>query len=470
MYMKWSTIFVCLLLCLRARGAHGAPIRGDTWMTQLSPILGELTLLDISLPGTHDTLSYDLSMTVADNANDLPGWASWLLHTFHSVDKFVGKFIRSNAQTQTANVTAQLNAGARFLDLRTTYSSPPDTSIGDKDWFSLHMVESNRKFMAYVNETVAFLRDHPGEIVALFLTRHGCGSCTGDKQYPGANNAEKQHLWSQIKSAFADASVGLIPQTTPLNTTSISDLVRLNQRAVIYAGDWVNFSASDPLAWDASRFLYNGFAGGNVENLVSSFNGWDKFYRNNEQQRAQLKASNTFFLMSLAGSPPAAVTQYAAEIAVAGSVGLHPKLLLQKCAEAVNIPNLTDYCPRTLTEWERLRNFYSQVFMDRLALDEFKSVYSPPGAIYMDMLGEQGQIKTSAPGDDVRDHVGFAYVDTLLLWNVRRACHSGGGVPVSVFKEACMAAETQLLEQRKVYPMTRWDDPGSGRHKDWPPL
>ena len=345
-------VFPLLLLLLlplgRGGAAAGTAPRLADWMGDLLPVLGNLTLHDLALPGTHDTLTYDLSSTVADNANDLPTWASWLLHTFHAVDGFVGKFIRSNAQTQSLDVTAQLDAGVRFLDLRATFTSPPDSALGRKDWYSLHMVESNRKFVAYINATAAWMNAHPREVVAIFLTRHGCQQCTGDAQYPGATNADKQACWAQIKAAFAAAGVGLIPNSVRLNETALSTLAARNTRAVVYAGDWVNFTASDPLAWDAARFMYNGAAGQDVQNMAGAFAGWDAFYRNNKAQRAQLKARDTFFLMSLAGSPPTSVVEDAAEVAAAAAVGLHPKSLLDKCAAQANIPNLTGWCPATL--------------------------------------------------------------------------------------------------------------------------
>ena len=121
--MSWWILYlatVALLTTVRA----SPPPRLSSWMGDLEPVLGNLTLLDLALPGTHDTLTYDLSSTVADDANDLPTWASWLLHTFHSLDGFVGDFIRQNAQTQEHNVTTQLESGIRFLDLRTIYTSP----------------------------------------------------------------------------------------------------------------------------------------------------------------------------------------------------------------------------------------------------------------------------------------------------------------------------------------------------------
>ena len=261
-------------------------------MGALAPVISNLTLMDLSLPGTHDTLTNDLSSTVAQNANDLPTWASWLLHTFHSVDGFVGEFIRSNAKTQILNVTGQLHAGARFLDLRTTFTAPPDRSLGEKDWYSLHMVESNKKFMAYVNATATFLRDHPGEIVAIFLTRHGCQRCTGDDQYPGASNADKQRLWGQIKTSFAHAGVGLIPTTTMVNETSLRPCQDGTESRHIH-GDWVNFTDSDPLAWDVEVYVQRRCRWKRSK-FVETFKGWDKFYRNNAAQR-QLKIQQYFF-------------------------------------------------------------------------------------------------------------------------------------------------------------------------------
>jgi len=59
----------------------------------MMPTLGNQTLLDISLPGTHDTMTYDMSTTVSDNANDMSPTVAWLLHEFHD-DLGVGSFIR----------------------------------------------------------------------------------------------------------------------------------------------------------------------------------------------------------------------------------------------------------------------------------------------------------------------------------------------------------------------------------------
>ena len=459
--MSWWILYlatVALLTTVRA----SPPPRLSSWMGDLEPVLGNLTLLDLALPGTHDTLTYDLSSTVADDANDLPTWASWLLHTFHSLDGFVGDFIRQNAQTQEHNVTTQLESGIRFLDLRTIYTSPPSKAVGSKDWYSLHMVESNQKSMTYFDAVAAFLRDHPKEVVVMMLTRHGCQGCTGNAQYPGATNQEKQAFWKQIKHSFASSGVGFVPSSgdnyTSVNSTSLSELIATNRRALLYTGDYVNFTDSDPLAWDGN-FVYNGGAGENVNNLVQSFAEWDKFYRSNAQQRASYKAANKLFLMSLAGSPPSELVLVAAEIWAAGKIGLHPKGLMEKCAKIINIPNVTAWCPATLDEWERLRNFYSQVFLDRVVSPTYQDSYSPPGAIYLDVVGTEGEIRTDSQASDKR---GFSYVDTLLLWNVRTACKG------NIDGNTCAAVDAALVERRKVFPMRRWEDAATGRHSTWP--
>ena len=89
------------------------------WMGKLSSLIGNDTLLDISVPGTHDTLTSDLSPRFADNwGEEFPSWVNWLLGTFGDIP-LVGDFVRLQAKTQGALITQQLDAGVRFLDFRT---------------------------------------------------------------------------------------------------------------------------------------------------------------------------------------------------------------------------------------------------------------------------------------------------------------------------------------------------------------
>ena len=59
------------------------------WMGQTMGVLGESALLDLSLPGTHDTLTYDLSTTVSEGGIDELYKLAELLH--NKTDLIPGK-------------------------------------------------------------------------------------------------------------------------------------------------------------------------------------------------------------------------------------------------------------------------------------------------------------------------------------------------------------------------------------------
>ncbi len=57
----------CLLLFLFAMRlvATQSNFLSD-WFMYMLPVLGNQTMLDVALPGTHDSMTFDLSNTVAD--------------------------------------------------------------------------------------------------------------------------------------------------------------------------------------------------------------------------------------------------------------------------------------------------------------------------------------------------------------------------------------------------------------------
>lgn len=429
----------------------------SSWMGDLMPIIGNQSLMDLSLPGTHDTLTYDLSNTVADSANDLPTWVSWLLHTFKGETKFIGDFIKLNAETQILQVREQLENGARFLDLRQIYSLPPDRSvIGDKDWYSLHMVESNQKMSTYLGEVKDFLVSNPSEAVVIFLSRHGSEARTGNDQYPDVPVSAKQAWWAQIKTTFGnllfDSAGG-----RRVNETTLSQLVESGRRAVVYAADYAEFTGNDSLAIDAAKQFSNGGDNLDLTNISGSLTKCEQAFAGFAAQRAEKKAQDTFFLVSMAGAIMSKTAEYSAEIEFDKTLHLPTAHLEKKCAESYNIPNMTSFCPIGLLENERLRNYYNQLYLDKVATEP--QTYSPPGAIYLDVLGPQGTIRTDA-GDS--DAYGYAYADTLILWSARAAC-ARPGADVNLCKEA----EELLQARRAKNPLRRWSD-DRGRQADWP--
>ena len=103
------------------------------WMTSIWPSISNLTLLDLSLPGTHDSMTWDLSETVSDGSNDIPPVIAWVLHEFH--DLTPGHFIKNQSRTQGLSMTQQLENGIRFIDFRIMYTSGPNsTATAPHDW------------------------------------------------------------------------------------------------------------------------------------------------------------------------------------------------------------------------------------------------------------------------------------------------------------------------------------------------
>jgi hypothetical protein len=146
---------------------------------------------------------------------------------------------------------------------------------------------------------------------------------------------------------------------------------------------------------------------------------------------------------------------------------------VKECAQQFSIPNMTDWCPPTLLDLSQLRAFYVQTLMEEI-VDTNSDAVGFPGAIYIDALDTHGRIRTgptllSAQVGDRNETngaaadttTGYGYVDTVLLYNVQRACAGGG------YTEC--AELSQMLQTRKAaHPHRTWDDPQLGRHKTWP--
>ena len=87
-------------------------------MGYLKKMIDSLTLLDLSLPGTHDTLTHDLSLQTSDAGIDDLEKLAELLHNYTLlVPNGIEDYIRQQAQTQAINIVDQLNNGVRFLDV-----------------------------------------------------------------------------------------------------------------------------------------------------------------------------------------------------------------------------------------------------------------------------------------------------------------------------------------------------------------
>lgn len=129
------------------------------WQGLLAPVTGSRSVLDLALAGTHDTVTYDLGTRIIESTNlealerALAKYSGWLPLIRH----LAGRLVRPQAITQACNITTQLNAGIRFLDMRLTYGTKGT-------WFGLHGTVTRAPFDAYFGLLADWLRAHPTEV------------------------------------------------------------------------------------------------------------------------------------------------------------------------------------------------------------------------------------------------------------------------------------------------------------------
>ena len=444
----------------------------ENWMGQVFPLNPKLTLLDLSLPGTHDTLSYDLSLRVSDGGIDNLQKLAALLHVSTSViPDSLEDYMREQGQTQGLTVTQQLDAGNRFLDLRLMYEyqdKRKDAPPGSK-WYSLHVMESNQIFLSYLTEIRAWVDNHPTELVVLWISKHGDCCATGQEQYPKTPIEEKQAFWQQIEAVFK----GLLfnAGVSDLASSPLQDLVRRGERVVIYAADWAEFTAQSSYALDSCKIT--NLLGPGVSNETAALE-WETGLFSSMGLKGELrttaKAEKRFVLMSLATGVPSAQMTLAALIKfLPGS----NKESNAKCCAAFNIPGYS-HCPETLLDIAQLENYYKQLSLEEVVQQTVGSPSKPsswgfPNAIYINAVDFDGTIRTGTQvlwgkersPDTTQSSTAYAYVDSIVAFNVHVACDGRTD-------GACGELARVLADRRAKHPLQLWQDEAIGRKTNWP--
>lgn len=413
------------------------------------------TLLDVSLIGTHDTLTYDLSTTISDGAEDISQVISSLLHDFGFG---IGGFIRNQSRTHQMSITEQLNSGVRFLDIRVEFTAPPkEASFRKHDWYAIHFVESRQTAMEYLKEVRLWLDAHPTEVIVMWVSKHG--STCEPNQYPTASVKQQREFWASMQETFS----GLLVNHTemPVNETAVSSMVARNKRVVVYVSNWDKMTASSDFALDACTHLDNVvFASatspkdGIIEDL-GLMADW-------AAERGRKRLANQLFLKSFAGEPPREQILLAAEIKY---YPLDHQSHREKCAQAFNITNMTDWCPSYLVEIGQLKNYYTQITMEKMLADP--DTYQFPNAVYLDAVDVNGTIRTDErgtgypPGSDPTIKL-FSYGAAILRANAHRLCRLGDSYSCSL--------EQPLKELYDLHPVQLWDNIKRGRTTRWQDL
>ncbi len=450
----------------------------SNWMEQMLPALGELSLLDLSLPGTHDSLTYDLSLRTSDGGIDDSDRLAEILHNYTKlVPDGIEDFIRQQAQTHTLSITDQLNNGIRFIDFRMMYEYTDE----DPNWYSLHFVQSNQPSSAYFKQIRQWLDDHPKEIVVLWLSKHGSECSIGDSQYPNTSIEVKQAYWSEILTIFD----GLLPDYTndvKINETSVTDMIKMNARVVLYVSDYVEFTNSSDYALDGC-FIDNNL-GPSVDDEINALQWEYEQFANAKSKKMEDKKQQKFYLMSMATGVPSEQVVFSALLKWAPSTNNTDKEIAN-CASAFNIPDM-NWCPETLLDVANLENYYKQISLEGVIGNASLDF---PNAIYINGVDYEGTIRTGTTnlwgaqrGNSEYATTAYAYVDTILLYNLAIVCngdytHNAHGIKtrdkwtsqlVQMREDYCSELNDTLVTRRAAHPYFRWNDPVYGRSVDWP--
>ena len=400
-------------------------------------------IVDWSWPGTHDSLSYDLSLIVSDDGIDQMEWLADLFH--NSKISFehgeLQDFIRVQAKTQQLTITQQLDNGIRFLDLRMMYEE------GQKEWYSLHCLQSNQPIATYWQHIRDWLDAHPHELVILWLSRHGNPYATGEDQYPQVPRTAKQAIWDTYRNIMDGLLVNTTTFPHPLNETTISDLIHANMRVVTLVSDYEEFTGSSPLALDAARTLQNKWdATGGMFDKSTTLETHCHYMADAAENNAAVshKGGLTLLAMNTAASKWPVIVA-----AQERFLGWTVPFAKHKC----KIPD-TAWCPESVLDMAQLASYYNQIVLNT-SLSTPHTAF--PHAFYLDALDYNGTIRTGSQlldgtqRDDTGSSQRFAYVDTLLQYNMAQSQCGDDDLPAS------MRARLQ------AYPAQFWDEPSRGR-------
>ncbi|XP_070113920.1 PI-PLC X domain-containing protein 1 isoform X1 [Equus caballus] len=170
---------------LSAPGGGGSlprPVNAD-WMSALCPRLWDVPLHHLSIPGSHDTMTYCLN-----KRSPISHSQSWLLQLLGKLLPCVTRpMVLKWSVTQALDVTEQLDAGVRYLDLRVAHV--PEGSR--RNLHFVHFVYTTALVEDTLTEISEWLERHPREVVIL--------ACRG---FEGLTEELHEYLVACVRNIF----------------------------------------------------------------------------------------------------------------------------------------------------------------------------------------------------------------------------------------------------------------------------
>ncbi|KAG7507866.1 PI-PLC X domain-containing protein 1-like [Solea senegalensis] len=153
------------------------------WMSRLPAELHNTTLFDVAIPGSHDSMSYDLDTQSSIVEPDA-------LKVFSNI-YYVRKVLYNWAVTQEEPITKQLDAGVRYFDLR--IARKPDDTDPTRLYF-YHGLYTHTDVETILTAINGWAESHPKEILILALSHFKGFDKDGEQLH--------SHLINFIKTLF----------------------------------------------------------------------------------------------------------------------------------------------------------------------------------------------------------------------------------------------------------------------------
>nr|XP_024655477.1 PI-PLC X domain-containing protein 1-like [Maylandia zebra] len=159
------------------------------WMSQLPSELWTIPLFKLAIPGSHDSVSYDLDASSAIIEPDNLKRFSWIY--------CLRRIVRTWGMTQEYNITMQLEAGVRYFDLRIARKR---NDHHPTRLYFYHGLYTSTDVETVLGEIHAWTVAHPKEVIILaFSNFNGFEKNIKDKLH--------NHLIGFIKTMFGSTLV-----------------------------------------------------------------------------------------------------------------------------------------------------------------------------------------------------------------------------------------------------------------------
>ncbi|XP_068614857.1 PI-PLC X domain-containing protein 1-like [Brachionichthys hirsutus] len=201
----------------------------EEWMSQLPSELHSIPLFNLSIPGSHDSMSYDLDI----HSSILEPDRLKKFSRIYCARKIVCKW----AITQEEDITKQLDSGVRYFDLR--IARKPNDADPTRLYFH-HGLYTRTDVKTVLNMMNDWAERHPKEILILALS-HFKGF---DKKIERPLHT---HLMNAIKTLFGSKLV-------PRKGTPTLKICWENKRNVIVSYDYRR--NHHPELWGAIKYVY----------------------------------------------------------------------------------------------------------------------------------------------------------------------------------------------------------------------